>query len=340
MSKIHLAFNAIISVFNDIKNDSSIIKKLIAVFISFMLLPVAVMAFLFPYTFDPNKNDPYIEAARTINAEVHSIDDIKIIDLIVFLDGDHEKISKVDQNQLISRYKKYYYNKKPKDSDSEYAYIAKHFNDIISDLKAQGLIDKETEQNLLDAIDLASNSDPTSLDGSSVAITKGDFVLPFNKYEVTAGTWNYPVSFGGGWHPGIDLAVPIGTKVKAPINLTKIFQHNTDNGGYGIWSVYVGQVKDDAYVMIFGHLSQINGSQSYKQNDVIAYSGNTGSSSGPHTHIEIFYFKNQTANEVIKQYRKHKDYWFGLGYSSKGNCNKVCRLRPENVFKVKVGERR
>lgn len=337
ITKAQLALKSLKAIVDDLKSDNSAIKKIGAAFVAFMLIPIAIMAFLFPYSFDPNKNDPYIEAARSIKAEVYTMNDIKLIDLIIFFDGDQEKMIKVTRSELVNRFEKYYYTKNP-DKGAEYSYLAKNYYDIVQDLKAKGLMNKDDEKHLLDAIDLANHSDPTSLDASSVAITKGDFVLPFNHYTITAGTWAYPASFGGGWHPGVDWAVPVGTPIKAPINLTKIYQITTDQGGYGIYTVMVGQIKDDSYLLIFGHCSRINGNQSFKQNDVIAYSGNTGTSTGPHTHIEVIYFKNQTANEVIKKYKSTKDYYFGLAYTGKGDCNKVCRLRPENVFGVKYGD--
>lgn len=51
-------------------------------------------------------------------------------------------------------------------------------------------------------------------------------------------------------------------------------------------------------------------------------------------------YRHNTADMklVIDQFKKNKDYWFGLGYSNKGDCNKVCRLQPAEVFKLRMGQ--
>ena len=93
-----------------------------------------------------------------------------------------------------------------------------------------------------------------------------------------------PFGSGTEFHPGMDISVPTGTPVKAAgkgrvtyagwlsgYGKVVIIDH-----GYGIQSVY-------------GHNSEIlvKVGQSVKRGDIIAKSGNTGRSTGPHVHFEV-----------------------------------------------------
>ncbi|MGI1691090.1 M23 family metallopeptidase [Thermoanaerobacter uzonensis] len=93
-----------------------------------------------------------------------------------------------------------------------------------------------------------------------------------------------PFGYGTEFHPGIDISVPVGTPVKAAGKgvvtyagwLTGYGNAVIIDHGYGIESVY-------------GHNSEIlvKVGQSVKRGDIIAKSGNTGRSTGPHVHFEV-----------------------------------------------------
>jgi len=93
-----------------------------------------------------------------------------------------------------------------------------------------------------------------------------------------------PYGYGSEFHPGIDIAVPVGTPVKAAGNGTVTYAGWLSgygkaimiDHGYGITSVY-------------GHNSEIlvKVGQNVKRGDIIAKSGNTGRSTGPHVHFEV-----------------------------------------------------
>jgi murein DD-endopeptidase MepM/ murein hydrolase activator NlpD len=86
------------------------------------------------------------------------------------------------------------------------------------------------------------------------------------------------------FHEGIDIAAQIGTPVLAPADGVVVkagFESGYGNvvelsHGYGLKTV-------------FGHNSRLNvkPGQRVKRGDIIAYSGNTGSSTGPHVHYEV-----------------------------------------------------
>ncbi len=86
------------------------------------------------------------------------------------------------------------------------------------------------------------------------------------------------------FHEGIDIAAEIGTPVIAPADGV-VIRAGLDAGygnmvelshGYGLKT-------------LFGHNSRLNVTpgQHVKRGDIIAYSGNTGSSTGPHVHYEV-----------------------------------------------------
>lgn len=93
--------------------------------------------------------------------------------------------------------------------------------------------------------------------------------------------------FGPRWgrmHYGLDIAVPTGTPVRAAAAGKVTFAG--EQGGYGLL------VKIDHGNNIetrYAHNSRIvvRAGQQVARGDIIAYSGNTGNSTGPHVHFEI-----------------------------------------------------
>ena len=94
-----------------------------------------------------------------------------------------------------------------------------------------------------------------------------------------------PITGRPEFHDGIDIAVPIGTPVAAP------------RDGYVLavgYSPSFGRVlrltHDDGYISFFAHLNSIavRTGDRVQQGETIAYSGNTGWSTGPHLHFSLF----------------------------------------------------
>ena len=90
-------------------------------------------------------------------------------------------------------------------------------------------------------------------------------------------------------HSGIDIAVEIGTPVKAMADGV-IIAARKGMRGYGI-GVFIdhGVIDGKKLISEYGHLSEIcvKISQKVKQGEIIAKSGNSGISTGPHLHITI-----------------------------------------------------
>ena len=115
--------------------------------------------------------------------------------------------------------------------------------------------------------------------GSAGLKFDGSFIWPCNNKYVTSRMkprW-------GRWHKGID----IGARYENVYAAASGYAYNEyDRNGYGY---YIMVFHGDGYVTLYGHLSSshVSNGQYVSQGQVIATSGNTGSSTGPHLHFEI-----------------------------------------------------
>ena len=91
------------------------------------------------------------------------------------------------------------------------------------------------------------------------------------------------------FHKGLDIAVPFGSDVRCAATGTVIFAGA--KGGYGNCVIIS---HGNGLATLYGHLSQVlvKANDIVKVNDVIAKSGNSGRSTGPHLHYEVH--KNNT----------------------------------------------
>jgi murein DD-endopeptidase MepM/ murein hydrolase activator NlpD len=85
-------------------------------------------------------------------------------------------------------------------------------------------------------------------------------------------------------HPGLDIAVPVGTQVRASGGAT--VNQIGDDPEYGL---YVLLDHPEGYQTMYGHLSRIivTDGQNVEAGEVIGLSGNSGRSTAPHLHFEI-----------------------------------------------------
>jgi murein DD-endopeptidase MepM/ murein hydrolase activator NlpD len=100
-------------------------------------------------------------------------------------------------------------------------------------------------------------------------------------------------------HKGIDFAVPVGTPVMAAGGGT--IQSQGWAGGYGNFLVID---HGNTYSTGYGHLSRfapgLHKGSHVHQGEVVAYSGNTGMSTGPHLHYEIRIKGQQVNPQTVK----------------------------------------
>lgn len=137
---------------------------------------------------------------------------------------------------------------------------------------------KETDREILEATII--------VEAVSKIVEKGTLTPPTYVKPISVGV--FTSGFGVRWgrmHKGVDWACPIGTAVKA------------SSGGVVVsagWASGYGNCitisHPDGKMTRYAHLSKIlvsNGTR-VSQGDKIALSGNTGRSTGPHLHFEIF----------------------------------------------------
>lgn len=107
-------------------------------------------------------------------------------------------------------------------------------------------------------------------------------VHPFdlNKYPVNQRFGVKNSAYRLGYHPGVDYKTPTGVAVRAP------------EAGFvrWLWSSTYGNVAalvlKNGDVLWFAHNSRAGKTGNVNKGDVIAYTGNTGWTTGPHSHIE------------------------------------------------------
>jgi murein DD-endopeptidase MepM/ murein hydrolase activator NlpD len=104
------------------------------------------------------------------------------------------------------------------------------------------------------------------------------------------------------FHSGIDISVPRGTRVVAPADGVVVFVGA--KAGYG-----KALVIDHGFGVVtrYAHLDgfEVRPGQRVRRGDVIAYSGNTGRSTAPHLHYEVW-VNDQARNPIeyiIDEYR-------------------------------------
>lgn len=95
-----------------------------------------------------------------------------------------------------------------------------------------------------------------------------------------------------GSHNGVDFRAPMGTPVRAMATGTVVGSGNTDlachRTSYGNWVLIR---YDNGLASTYGHLSLVKeatAGQTVKAGDVVAYSGNSGYSTGPHLHVSLY----------------------------------------------------
>lgn len=188
----------------------------------------------------------------------------------------------------------------------------------------------------------------TNFSGSIESVS--GFVFPVQGGSKSAGTWAY---LGGGLHLGLDWAAPIGTVVVAPASGVILYAAapvGSNTGYLGNWSGYPAgggntiemlcNVNGTLYAISFAHLSQniyVSAGQSVSQGQTIALSGNSGNSSGAHTHVEVYNLGSMSVSDAVARFSSGADFAWGTGWSGTSTSCEAgkaapCRERPEKFF--------
>ncbi|MCX2716391.1 M23 family metallopeptidase [Helicobacter sp. MIT 21-1697] len=148
---------------------------------------------------------------------------------------------------------------------------------------------KENDSNLEYRIDVAS------LTGTQKAFVM-KFVpngYPLEHYNHISAHYGYrvhPLFFTRHLHTGVDFATPIGTPVYATADGV-VNAASFSTGGYG----YLVKIDHSlGFTTYYAHLSKmvVHKGMFVRHGQLIAYSGNTGQSTGPHLHYEIRFLGN------------------------------------------------
>lgn len=111
---------------------------------------------------------------------------------------------------------------------------------------------------------------------------RGKFILPAKgTTSMVFGTIERVNGRNSGRHRGYDIAVPMGTEVVAPNNGKVVFAEKLKAFG-GTMALDHGQGIHTLYFHLSKFMAEIG--QNVSKGDVIALSGNSGISSGPHLH--------------------------------------------------------
>lgn len=117
------------------------------------------------------------------------------------------------------------------------------------------------------------------------------------------GDWPIGDLFGPRFHPiekkeiphnGIDIKMPIGTKLYAPLSGTAYCNEDKRSGKFLVINALTEQGKKVQFV--FCHLSEflVKNEQRVVEWQEVALSGNSGGSTGPHLHFGVMVFNYKT----------------------------------------------
>ncbi len=144
---------------------------------------------------------------------------------------------------------------------------------------------KKIQESIINTIEIIK-SKVTGKDMVRDKIIK-EFTLPLTGTETSAfGYRKDPVSKENKFHAGVDIDAKENTEVKAAYNGT--IKECGEDGKLG---KYILIDHGDGIETKYGHLNNIlvKNEDAVKKSQVIAKSGNTGKSTGPHLHFELLY---------------------------------------------------
>jgi len=111
------------------------------------------------------------------------------------------------------------------------------------------------------------------------------------RYGNTGFAKSNPQFYSTGFHNGVDLAVPLGTEVKAAADgVIKGFGNTDLYPGCRSWGGWLLIEHENGLSTMHAHLSSsiVSVGQKVKRGQVVAYSGSTGISTGPHLHFTLY----------------------------------------------------
>ncbi len=178
-----------------------------------------------------------------------------------------------------------------KDKESEEAVLKQEIamkNELLSSLKERKLADLTKKTLLEEEIKKEQEKIKELIKEAQRKgiILKGGFIWPVRGPITSPFGWRInPIWHSKEFHPGIDIAVATGTPVKAAAD--GIVSYAGWMNGYGnVVIIYHGSDISTLYAHLKRYI--VRKGERVKQGQIIAYSDNTGWSTGPHLHFGVY----------------------------------------------------
>lgn len=259
-----------------------------------------------------------------------------------------EEMQRLQQQLIIEQQDLQEQQEQARQLEESYQRLIEQYQQQIAELEAQkrnAQADLDSIKDFTITIEMSNNIDYGAITGGA-----GGFINPVPAAYTSAGTWAYP---SGGLHLGLDRAAPVGSALVAPADGLVIFASNANpsTGGYlGNWSGHPAgsgntiemlcQVDGTLYAISFFHLSQnfnVSAGQAVSQGQVLALTGHSGNSTGPHTHIEVYNLGSMSMQDAVARFAATGDTAFGTGWGTTATACEAtgtapCREKPEKFF--------
>lgn len=174
-------------------------------------------------------------------------------------------------------------------------------------------------------------------------------------FKITAGLWYYP---WGSPHFGLDFAASVGTPLLSIGNGVVVSSRGgcptwgsypgNCNGGWGNYVTTMINVNGRIYGVLMAHMQL--GSITVSSGDIVTMGttigkmGSSGSSTGPHMHLEIYYLGSDSIEAAINRW--DGTITFGTGSAGSGSWGTrcvatggvaPCRENPQEIYGYSVG---
>ena len=158
--------------------------------------------------------------------------------------------------------------------------------------------EEDTIDTRLDEIDLTIVQQKIFFDN----VPSGD-VMAYSDITSKFGWRENPILKRKEFHSGLDLRANVGTPILAPADGVVKFTEYNQNSGYGnVISISHNYGFESSYA----HLQNrrvVKEGQFIRKGDLIAYSGNTGMSTGPHLHYEVKFIGRSLDPETFVKWK-------------------------------------